>query len=513
MNTKLEILDCTIRDGGYYNNWDFDNLLIEKYITAMLELPIDIIEIGYRSIPQKEYYGKHFYSPDSVINKFAILNKNKKLALMFNEKDTRPEDLDILLMGLEQKVSLIRLAVNPENLDRAINAGKEIKKRGFLVAFNLMYMSKYYKDSVFLNKLSQLNDLVEYLNIVDSYGGMLPTQVNELITIVKSRCNTKIGFHGHNNMELAFANTLAAIDAGCNIVDSTIMGMGRGAGNLKTELLLTYLASKGDVDFDFNKLSAIIEEWIPLQVKYEWGTNLPYMVSGANSLPQKEVMEWVTQKFYSYNSIIRALNNQKFGELDNIQLPRFTPQCSNKYVLIIGGGPNAENHSNAIKLFIEKIKDVCIVHASSKNAKSYEDVILDQIYCLVGNEGHRLEKVFNDFKTFRGKCILPPYPRKMGTYLPEVVKPFSYELVDVNFTDNYKFTHTALALQTAIDLNAEVIYLAGYDGYENDQITNKEQTWITENEYLFQRAKQKVKIVSLTSTRYSIETKSVYSII
>lgn len=511
---KINLLDCTLRDGGYYTNWDFKDNIVENYISAMQDLPVDLLEIGYRSIPKKEYFGKYFYYPDFVINKIHKLNRNnKRLALMFNEKDTLPEHLDKLLSGLDGKISLIRLAVDPTKFERALKLGEAIKKRGFNITFNLMYMSKYYQDKSFLAKLKELNGLVEYQIAVDSYGGMLPQQVKELVENMKSNCDEKVGFHGHNNLELAFANTLSAIDAGCDVVDGTIMGMGRGAGNLKTELLLTHFASKGILDFDFNILSKLIELWTPLHKEHEWGTNLPYMVSGANSLPQKDVMEWVTQRFYSFNSIIRALNNQKVGEQDNIRLPIFKPTQYYKNIVVIGGGPNAINHADAIKSFIDKLEDVCIIHASSKNAKSYEEIVCKQFFCLVGNEGHRLESVFNDLKSLTGQCILPPYPRKMGTYLPEVIKEKSFELAEVNFTDQFMDAHTSLALQTALDLKAESIYIAGYDGYDSQTISAKERSLIAENEYIFQKAMNKANLVSITSTHYSLKTESVYSLI
>ena len=509
----FELLDCTLRDGGYYTNWDFEDQLIEKYMAVMQQLPIDILEIGYRSTPQKQYMGKYFYFPDFAIEKIASLNTHKRLALMFNEKNTRPEHLDKMLQGLNGKIDLIRLAVNPENFDRAVELGEAIKKRGFNITFNVMYMSRFYKDQKFLEKLGRLNGLVSYLNLVDSYGGMLPDDVKTLVVNAKEYCKEAVGFHGHDNLELAFASTLAAIDAGCNIVDGTIMGMGRGAGNLKTELLLTHLISKGLVNFNFNLLSSLVEAWTPLHEEYQWGTNLPYMVSGANSLPQADVMEWVTQRFYSFNSIIRALHNQKTGDPDNVKLPVFNPEVSFKNVIIIGGGPNAMLHAEAVKRFIDSMSEVCIVHASSKNAKYYENTNVPQYFCLVGNEGHRLEDVFDNLENFGGQCVLPPYPRKMGTYIPEMAKKVSFELKEVSFTDKYMDAHTSLALQTSLVLNSKNVYLAGYDGYSNEMITSKEQGLISENEYLFSRFEKLVSFSSILTTNYPLDVQSVYSLI
>jgi len=513
-NTNFKIVDCTLRDGGYYTKWDFNDDIIERYFRYMEKLPVDIVEIGYRSIPQDTYMGKYFYLPEFVLSMIKKLNTSKEIGIMFNEKNTRPVHLDKLLDGLKPVVSLIRLAVNPEMFDRAVLLAEEIKKRGFDVTLNLMYMSKYHDDFNFLAKLPKANRIVRYLYIVDSYGGLLPKQLKKLIETVKNITNANLGFHAHNNLELAFANTLLAIDMGCKVVDGTITGTGRGAGNMKIELLLTHLASAGLIDFDFNALSALVEEWGKMQKEYEWGTNLPYMVSGANSLPQKDVMEWVTQRFYSYNSIIRALHNKKLGESDNIKLPVFEPEKNFDNVIIIGGGPSAVEHAEAVKKFIKTLENVCIVHASSKNAKSYEDVDCKQYYCLVGNEGHRLEQVFNNLSYFRGKCILPPYPREMGTYIPAKVKENSYELEKVEFTEKYKDAHTALAFQVALNLKSEFVYLAGYDGYSNDMITNKEQALIIENEYLFDLIKRlNLKLVSILSTNYSLDVESVYTTI
>lgn len=511
-NKDLEILDCTLRDGGYYTNWDFNDGLVERYLMYMDQLPVDILEIGYRSMPEKDYKGKYYYLPNFVLEKIKKLNISKEIAIMFNEKSVRPEHLDDLLPGLKPVVSIIRLAVDPKNFERAVALAKAIKEKGFDVTFNMMYMSKYYKDQAFLEKLSQADGIVRYLNLVDSYGGMLPDQVKELVEVVKSNSNVTLGYHGHNNLELGLANSLVAVEAGCGIVDGTITGMGRGAGNLKTELLLTHLVSQGVVDFDFNALSALVEEFEEMQKHYGWGTNLPYMVSGANSLPQKDVMEWVTQRWYSFNSIIRALHNQKAGEVDNIKLLVFKPEKHYKNVIIVGGGPSAVEHAEAVKQFIHKLDDVCIVHASSKNAKSYENIDCKQYYCLVGNEGHRLEKVFNDLNAFHGECILPPYPRKMGTYIPEVLRNESYELEKVDFTDKYQDAHTSLAIQTVIDLQAESVYLVGYDGYDKSEITSKEQPLIAENEYLFDKvSKYKFRFISLLKTNYSLEVDSIYA--
>lgn len=511
MEPKIKILDCTLRDGGYYNNWDFSDSLYALYLKSMQNLPVDIIEIGYRSTPRKDYFGKFFYCPEYLLEECKRLAPSKQVSLMLNERDISVESIDGLLAGIKGYVDMIRLAVDPKRFDSALKLAAKIKETGIKVGFNLMYMSELVKDKGIIKSLSALNGRIDYFSLVDSFGGVYPSEITDIVKMVKEILNIPLGFHGHNNIEMALANSLSAIDAGCEMIDSTVCGMGRGAGNLKTELLFTVLNRKINLNVDYNALSEVVSAFSDLQKQYGWGTNLPYMVSGVNSLPQKDVMDWVTKRFYSFNGIIQALNNQKTGIEDNLKLPVFKPTRKYKQALIIGGGESAFVHAKGIKEFIKRQKDLCLVHASSKNAKYYDDTDVDSFFCLVGNEGYRMENVFGHLDVFSGCCVLPPYPRKMGTYVPSKVKDKSFELSQITFTDKYLDSHTVLALQTAIELGAEKIYVAGYDGYNNMVITAKEHDLIIENEYSFEKVSSAVTIQSLLPTQYSLEVCSLYS--
>ena len=511
-NKSFKILDCTIRDGGYYTNWDFPSSIVDNYIDALHELPIDYIEVGYRSNRSDVYLGKYFYTPISVL-KHIKSKTNKKLAIILNEKNIRVNEVFDLLNPIQEYVSLVRLAIDPKNFKRALELAQAVKGLGFDVAFNVMYMSTWKENKAFLELLPQVNGIADYFYMVDSFGGVIPSEVSELINLVKSKTDVKLGFHGHNNLEMALANTLTAIEEGIDIVDGTITGMGRGAGNLKTELLLTVLQSQKYFSFDYNALTKTVSDFTELQKYYSWGTNLPYMVSGANSLPQSQVMEWVGKRYYSFNSIIRALNNQSRGEDDNQSLPKLSIENKNyTSALIVGGGATPVEHSEAIQDFLKQSPNLLIIHASSKNALTFAAASNDQIFCLVGNEGHRLENVFGSQK-INGICVLPPYPRKMGTYTPKILENNSYELEEVNFSEAYKDSHTAIALQIAKDFNIQEIMITGYDAYKGN-ISLKEQELVIENQYLFSKFKKsnQLDILSITPTGYSeLKEMSVYS--
>ncbi|MCB0745276.1 MAG: hypothetical protein KDC67_15310, partial [Ignavibacteriae bacterium] len=158
----MKILDCTFRDGGYYTNWDFDMVMVHDYIESMNELPIDFIELGYRSKSLAGYYGEFFYCPEYLLKEIRRKSA-KKLAVMLNEKDTDSENVDLLLRPVIGLIDLVRIAVNPDRFDSSLILAKSIKDLGFEVGFNIMYMSTWAKRKDFLNKLKLVDGIIDYL--------------------------------------------------------------------------------------------------------------------------------------------------------------------------------------------------------------------------------------------------------------------------------------------------------------------------------------------------------------
>lgn len=506
------ILDCTLRDGGYYTNWDFKSETVDVYIQAMNLLPIDYLELGYRNNTTKEYMGKFGYCPVSVLKQIRQ-TCTKKLVVMLNEKSTKPEDLNTLLKPIVGLVDMVRIAIDPNNFDRAVVLAKAVKAMDFEVGFNCMYMSKWQTEyPSFLSKLSILNDMADLFCMVDSFGGVTPEDITNIVKEVRINTTCPIGFHGHNNLQLGLINTLTAMKLGVDYVDATILGMGRGAGNLNMELLLTYLNAHEGLKVDFNVLGDVITAFTPLLRQYQWGTNLPYMLAGANRIPQKEVMDWVTNRVYSFNSIVRALDNRKNNAIDNAKFPHLAVAKKFDKILVFGGGNNAIEHKDAIKEFIAKEKNIAVVFATARHAKAYQDIKAPIYYILVGNEGRRLTTNIGENK-FNGTCVLPPYPRIMGTEVPAYAGKNTVELESVNFTDQFKDSVTTIALQLAINLTDGEIFVIGYDGYPGNVLSEKEVALTNENKTIFNAYKQtKVEpLKSLTPTLYKdLEVVSVY---
>lgn len=510
----MKIFDATLRDGGYYTDWDFDNETVDAYVKAMNALPVDYLELGYRNNPSKEYLGKYGYCPVNVL-KHIRETCTKKLDVMLNEKSTKVKELDTLVEPLMGIVDMIRIAIDPKNYERAVILAKVVKAMGFEVGFNCMYMSRWLSDySDFLKKLNKIDGVADLFCMVDSFGGMTPQELTTIVKEVRNNTICPVGFHGHNNLQLGLINTLTAIDLGVEYVDCTVLGMGRGAGNLNTELLLTVLNAQKGLDVDFNVLSDVITAFTPLYEKYRWGTQLPYMISGANSIPQKEVMELVTNRVYSFDSIVRGLQNKKDKIEDNAKYPILSEEKFDD-VIIVGGGQSPIEHLDGIIDFIKQKKNIALVFATARHAGMFLGVDVPQYYCLLGREAKRL-KTNVCAEQFKATCVLPPYPRKLGTDVPEYAEKATYELPKIEFTAEYQDSCTTLAIQTALNICGGNIYIVGYDGYPGSVLSEKEVALSNENMALLQDYEKYTgkKMKSLTPSLYpELEVESIYQFI
>jgi 4-hydroxy 2-oxovalerate aldolase len=469
---NYSILDCTLRDGGYYTNWDFSNSLVDLYLGVLAEMDVEIIELGYLSPALSGYLGRFYYLPTHTLaHARGILRPDQKLAVMLNAKDCDPNTIGAVVKPAQGLVQIVRLAVAPEQIEQGIAVARAVAQEGFEIAFNVMYLSKYAKDVSVLAPLAQASDVIKTVSLVDSFGGCFPDQVGGAMRLAKNALPQKIGFHGHDNIMLAFANSLAALEAGADLVDATILGMGRGAGNLRTELILAYKARKNQQNVSFAKLGSLLEQFEIMRSRFSWGSNLPYIVSGLADLPQKDVMDWLGKDRYSTAAIVGALQKQGEGLVDRVEYSeiRSAAQIAPGRVMVIGGGASVRDHAEAIAELANRSCSA-VVHSSLRNLAELSSVTTPQYVCLPGHNAILSSSPLGNPAV--AGYVVPPPPRFVGTALGSFqntpvlqAAPIEAGTVKKSLGPVSDVGPLALALGAARDLKAQEIVLVGFDGY------------------------------------------------
>jgi 3-deoxy-manno-octulosonate cytidylyltransferase (CMP-KDO synthetase) len=268
---NYKILDCTLRDGGYYTDWKFDSSLVRDLVKALDNNCVDIIELGYKSPIKGGPYRK---CNDGFINSIIDFKVKAELAFMIDVKDyiiDKKVNKSLLLDIIKPSstFTICRVAAKIDELPYIEEIVNILKELNYKVICNLMGTSLLKdKDFSLFSKICNKLDL-EAVYIADSYGALLPEDIRNIFS-----SHPISGIHTHDNMGLAFANCLEAINLGADYIDGTITGMGRGVGNVRTEQLLL---NRGGINYD---LLNIVDKFNVLKNKFGWGTNPLYHRAG-----------------------------------------------------------------------------------------------------------------------------------------------------------------------------------------------------------------------------------------
>ncbi len=277
----IKVLDCTLRDGGYVNNWDFGNNNIIKIISLLTQAKVNFIECGFLK--------KINYNPNvslfSNINQLNSIinnqNSETKYTLMINYGEY---PIDNITNNVNKKI-MLRVSFKKKHLNEALIYAKSLSDKGYEIFLNPMNTDLYsVNDLKFLvKKTDKINPFA--LTIVDTIGCMGEKDAVNIYKIINAELNPniKICFHSHNNLQLSFPNALALINLSNErdlIVDSTLFAMGRGAGNVRTEQIIKYLNDNYNSDFDYIPVVKLIDDVIyPIFIKSPWGCSTPYYLA------------------------------------------------------------------------------------------------------------------------------------------------------------------------------------------------------------------------------------------
>ena len=318
MATKqnFNILDCTLRDGGYYSKWNFSNSFVRNYLATQNKISTDIIEIGFRKLSKNEKnneFGNYLFSNRSILKKININKNNFKVSVMIDLSDYLDDknykNLDKLFNSEYRKyVSIVRIACSYEEIYFLPKIIKKIDSLGFKICVNLMKFTLLNNLQIY-NYFYSLKKLpIDFFYLADSFGNCTPIRLANLCEyLIKKKINIKkFGFHAHDNLGLALKNSVTAIKYGFCIIDTSVMGMGRGAGNLKLEDLIKYTI---DSKPKLAKIKNFNNKFMkPLKRKFNWGSNSIYKFSAKNSIHPTYVQRLLDEKKFKLNDITQIMN-------------------------------------------------------------------------------------------------------------------------------------------------------------------------------------------------------------
>jgi len=305
----IKVFDCTIRDGGLVNNFQFTDEFVKAHYETCVAAGIDYMEIGKNNSPtimsEEEFGAWNFCKEEDIRRIVGENNTDMKIAVMSDIGRTVNEEL---LPKSESVVDMIRIATYIHQIPAAIELIEEAHAKGYETTVNIMAISKSFDDELdeVLNAVS--NSSVDVIYIADSFGSFYPEQINKLtekyLKVAKAS-GKKVGIHTHNNIQMAYANTIEAMIYGTSYLDVTISGLGRGAGNCPMELLIGFLKNP---KYKLMPVLKFIEEYIvPLEKELDWGYSVPYMLTGQLNEHPRPAMKARDEKDTNYTQLYRNL--------------------------------------------------------------------------------------------------------------------------------------------------------------------------------------------------------------
>jgi 4-hydroxy 2-oxovalerate aldolase len=535
----MNVLDCTLRDGGYYNSWNFESGLVQAYLNAMDALQVNYVEIGLRSLKNHGFKGAFAYSTDGFLKRLDIPSYlQNKIGVMINaselvgESSGMVEILEQLFQPKEESVvSLVRIACHVHEFEDALPAANWLKNKGYLVGFNLMQIADH-SDQEIIRLATLASDYsIDVLYFADSMGSLNPDGVRHIVGLIRQGWLGAIGIHTHDNMNCALANSVAAVEVGVNWVDATVTGMGRGPGNAQTEYVFLTLSKYRKHEGNITKLLELIRKYFkPMQNRYGWGTNPFYYLAGQYGIHPSYIQEMLQDSRYSEEDILAVIEHLRIEggkrfSLNTLEAARHfysgdpggnwqpSKLLKNRTVLILGTGPGVKKYKESIEAFIETNKPYVIALNTQSNVR--------QEFIDVRAACHPV-RLLADCKEHLN---LPQPLITPANMLPEDIKSelAAKELLDFGilinhegfeFHSNYAEIPTSLVMAYALAVansgQANRIYIAGFDGYADGDPRNDESNSIIKQ---YMMSDNPVELISITPTRYVVKQQSIFGVL
>lgn len=359
------VLDCSLRDGGYLNNWRFPLSLVRAHVEKSAALKIPYIEVGLKTFvaPADRSSGLTANCSDRLLTDLRKFSGKSKLGIMLNQADIANWKQIETLFDFSSDLGLpdfIRIATDREDLEDACSTATLLIELGFEVFINLMKLSTLDKDDLKYAAATTGHLGLSGIYLADSIGAVDPKQMATAVEVVAQESSTSVGIHCHDNLGLALANTLSGLDAGAKFADATVRGIGRGAGNTALEDLLMVQSHESVINPQFGNLLRVWDDFLDSSESFEtWGKSVDYGFAAQLGVHPTYVQELrrstefseferlkIIERVAERNSSKYSRENLSVGEdwfsTEGVTSPEVLNLFAGRSVLLIGGGVSVE---------------------------------------------------------------------------------------------------------------------------------------------------------------------------
>jgi 4-hydroxy 2-oxovalerate aldolase len=472
--SSIKLLDCTLRDGGYINNWEFGVERIQAVILGLSISGCDVVECGFLQDKPCNQSQSLFNSVEEIK---AYLPTERDHLFFVAMANCGGYDCSRLPVFDGESIWGIRVVFHKHQMNEAIEMCRIIKAKGY-AAFLQPMGTDDYSDRALLDLIEYSNEVEPYaFYFVDSLGVMTNNDVLRLAMLIDHNLKSAIslGFHTHNNLQLAYSNIQVLLNMNLErnlILDSSIYGMGRGAGNLSTELLANYLNLNCQKQYNIDRILRVFDEHIrPLRDRFEWGYSVPYYLAAIHkchpnyatylinraTLPVTDIgvllskIPAQSKRLYSEKLITEMYDEYQSNQInDNETCGLLSAKIVERKVLLLGPGKSLLVHIEKLTSFIAENKPVSI-------SVNYVNTSVPLDYAFFSNK-----KRFEESPATNVKYIVT-------SNIHEDVGALKVDYLSL-CNQQGKFSDNALVmfLNLLVHLKCKDVYLAGFDGYMGD---------------------------------------------
>ena len=484
---KINLLDCTLRDGGYVNDWAFGEENIKGFIKKLATTNVEMIELGF--MKGDNYDRDKSIYPDLAAIKNVITPKDKNLKYFAMYDTSAPIPIERFDECDGSSLDGVRVIFKKSKLREGLEASREFIKRKYLVAINFV-STDVYSDEEFISAIKEVNDIRPYtITIVDTFGSMRKDKFMHYVELADKYLDKDIAlsYHAHNNLQQAYTNATSFVELNLDreiIIDASVFGMGRGAGNLNLELFAEYMNENYKTNYHIVPMLEIMDEY--LQDIYNskfWGYSLPLYISGTLNVHPNYAMYMAERGTLNEKSLYEILKN-----IDKDDAQVYKKEIAEKYYLDYQGSSIDDNSD------IEKLRKIFagkkgLILAPGRSINQYSADILKSINDK-GVVSISVNFYKEEFKTdFLFSSNMRRYVKLDGKYdVKTIITSNMRDAVNKDYVIN--FYNIALdkkdiidnaglmAIKLLIRLGVKDILLAGMDGYNpsNPYVYSDEST-------------------------------------